>query len=86
VWGRSSTAQFPFSFVLSSVSCSAMNTRMSFAMSSSFSHCSLVERDGKAPEPVHRHAAFLTDLKSHSFDSSAFKGLVLGSEPFKFCL
>ena len=55
-------------------------------MSSSFSHCSLVERDGKAPEPVHRHAAFLTDLESHSFDSSAFKGLVLGSEPFKFCL
>src|SRR5262249_14539760 len=46
----------------------------------------LVERDGKAPEPVNGHAAFLADPQRDAFDRSTFHPCIFWSRPVEFGL
>ena len=55
-------------------------------MASNVIHCSLIERDGKATEAIHRHAPLLTDLEADSATPVALQARIFCSESLEFCL
>ena len=66
-----------YGLVFSSLACSAMNDRISSAMSSSLVHCSLYSVIGKPPEPVDRDAALLAHLHRDPARRSLLERFVL---------
>ena len=73
-------------FVVNSASCAVRNARISLVMASNVIHCSLIERDGKANEAIHRHAPLLADLEADSATTVARQPRIFCSQPLELCV